>query len=351
MKVLFVTDTMHPGGSERVISVLANQFCEKGIDTGIVCFRGVDSFYQIDKRISAHYAEVETNKASILSRGKWLRAFCQQEKPDVVIPFMTAVYCLTIFSLLGTHIPIIASERIDPTTTPWKRKILRWLLLRFTTHLVVQTEAIKLYYSEDLQKRCTVIYNPVDNTFFDLPVVDRKKRFISVGRLSAQKNQKLLIDAFSSFLLDYPEFTLSIYGEGELEEELTKYILSKGLNGKVVLEGTSNNLAEELNRSYAFCLSSDFEGMSNAVLEAICVGIPVITTNVSGIREIITEQKNGLVVPIRDCAAFKDAMMLLASDTALADRMRKENKEKGRAMFRTDSVVSKWLHVIDKVVK
>lgn len=165
MRVLFVTDTMHPGGAERVISVLANHFSGKGIDTGIVCFRGDNCFYQLEDKVSVHYAAIETNNATLLQRGRWLRHFCLKEKPDVVIPFMTAVYCLTIFSLLGTRIPIIASERIDPTTTPWRRKILRWILLRFATHLVVQTKSIKSYYSRSLQKRCTVIYNPVDDSF------------------------------------------------------------------------------------------------------------------------------------------------------------------------------------------
>ena len=350
MKVLFITDTMHPGGSERVISVLANQLSCKDIDTGIVCFRGDNSFYQLDDKVSVYYAAVETNKATILKRGRWLRHFCLKERPDVVIPFMTAVYCLTIFSLLGTNIPIIASERIDPTTTPWKRKILRWALLRFVTHLVVQTESIKSYYSRSLQRRCTVIYNPVDDSFFDLPDVVREMRFINVGRLSAQKNQRMLIDAFASISQDYPDFSLSIYGEGEQEEELKQYIAKKGMSGRVTLKGTSNCMSRELNRSYAFCLSSNFEGMSNAVLEAVCVGTPVITTEVSGIRELITDQVNGFIVPINNGDAFAKAMRKLASDAGLADMMRENNKEKGREMFRTDSIVSQWLNVINTVV-
>lgn len=160
----------------------------------------------------------------------------------------------------------------------------------------------------------------------------------------------MLIDAFASILPDYPDFSLSIYGEGEQEEELKQYIALKGMTDRVTLEGTSNSMADELNRSYAFCLSSDFEGMSNAALEAICVGLPIIATEVSGIRELITDQVNGVIVPTKNGDAFAKAMRKVASDTCLAEKMRESNKEKGRAMFRTDSIVSQWLNIINTIV-
>jgi Glycosyltransferase len=350
MKVFFVTDTMHPGGSERVISVLANHFAQRGINTTILCYRRNESFYEIDEKVSVCYLEKETNGASLLKRGKWLRSYCIRECPDVVIPFMTAVYCLTLFSLLGSGIPVICSERIDPRTTSVKRKALRALLLPFARHLVVQTESIKSYYGKTIQKKCSVIYNPVDPSFFlDAPNV-YLKRIINVGRLSPQKNQKLLIDAFSDICNEYPEYKLSIYGEGELKQELLDYIDGMGLNDSVFLEGTSNHIAEELNRSAVFCLSSDFEGMSNAVIEAICAGVPIISTDVSGIRELIVPDVNGIIIKRGDRGELATALKRVLSDHSLADRMRLENREKGRCLFNTESIVDQWMSLVKRVI-
>lgn len=283
---------------------------------------------------------------SMYNKVRFLRTYVKEENIDIVIPFMTPVFCFTLFSLLGAGKTIICSERIDPTKTSKVRKLLRAILLPTTSYLVVQTEQIKKYYSNSIQKRCSVIYNPVSDSFFEEKQIVPKNRFMSVGRLAPQKNQRMLIDAFSHVHQKYPDYSLSIFGDGPLKEELQSYIDSKGLQDVVRLEGTSSDISKELHSSFAFCLTSDFEGMSNAMIEALCSGIPLISTNVSGAAELLGNNEGGMIVPIRDTDAFASAMLKLIESPSLVERMRNYNLKK-REEFRTSQIVDKWIEIIN----
>lgn len=346
-KIAFVTDTMHPGGSERVISVLANEMSRRGLYIEIICLRGKESFYSLERGVKTIFMEQIIEKKTMLNKVKFLRSYVKDEGVDIVIPFMTPVFCFTLFSLIGTGKKIICSERIDPTKTSMVRKLLRAILLPTTSYLVVQTEQIKIYYSDSIQKRCSVIYNPVSDSFFEEKQIDSKKRFITVGRLAPQKNQRMLIDAFSHVHQKYPDYSLSIFGEGPLKKELQSFIDSKGLNDVVRLEGTSSDISNELHSSFAFCLTSDFEGMSNAMIEALCSGIPLISTNVSGASELLGNNEGGLIVPVSDTEAFASAMLKLIETPSLVERMRNYNLKK-REEFRTSQIVDKWIEIINR---
>lgn len=348
MKVIFVTDTMHPGGSERVISVLSNEMSKRGLDIQVVCLRGLTSFYDLDNGIKLVCAEAVKTNTSVFKKVLWLRKYINNENPDFVIPFMTPVFCLTLFSLLFTSHKIICSERIDPTKTSPIRKLMRSILLPSTTWLVVQTQQIKTYYRQSIQKKCSVIYNPVNDAFFELYNSERKKRFISVGRLAAQKNQKLMLDAFKTVHQKHPDFSLSIFGAGELKDELQTYIDKNGMREYAVLEGTSTNISKEMQSSYAFCLSSDFEGMSNAIIEAVCAGLPIVTTDVSGAQELIGGNNGGIITPVGNTEKFADAMLEIIENPERSNIMREININK-REMFKTSSIVDEWLSLLNEL--
>ena len=181
MKITFVTSTLTSGGSERVMSILANELSDRGHDVSIILLRAPKVFYPINDSVKLYFAQ-DFSK-NMMGKALWLRKHIQKERPDVVIPFMTSVYCMTIFALLGVNVPIISSERIDPRFSNRIIKITRWAFLRFTTHLVVQTQAIKAYYSQSIQQRTTIIPNPITEKVFEKPTdINKKHRIISVGR-------------------------------------------------------------------------------------------------------------------------------------------------------------------------
>lgn len=350
MKIVFVTATLTSGGSERVISLLANAFYTKGHEVSIVCLNKHIVYYPLVSGINVLFAEDEVRSESVIKKMTWLRNYVKTSSPDVVVPFMEAVYCVTLLSLVGVHVPVISSERIDPRRSPFVRNILRRMFLPLTTHLVVQTQDIKQFYPGFIRKKTTVIYNPVTEKVFSLTKVAKKNLIISVGRLYSQKNQKILINAFGMIANDFDDYKLVIYGEGPLREKLEKQVRDMKLEGRVLLPGVTDNVAEKLNKSKLFCLSSDYEGMSNALIEAICVGLPIITTNVSGAEELIKGGKNGDVVEIGDTNALAVAMRnLLLNEEKLA--------EYGQAnkllapKFNTTSIAGQWEKTINDVIK
>jgi Glycosyltransferase len=349
MNIIFVTSTLTSGGSERVMCLLANGLRSKGNEVEIICLNKHIVFYPVDKKINIIFAEEEINGTSILKKIIWFRKHVAKYKPDVVIPFMEAVYCFTLFSMIGMRVPVISSERIDPRRSPSMRNLLRRIMLPLTTHLVVQTEDIKKFYPSFIRNKTTVIYNPVTEKVFDESVIEKKDVIVSVGRLYQQKNQKLLIDAFGSVARDFDRFSLIIYGEGPLRKELERQIQDDGLAEKVFLPGSIDFVIDKIKEAKLFCLSSNYEGMSNALIEAICVGLPVISTKVSGVEELIVEGKNGIVVPVGDLSGFSTAIRDMLSNEKKMEAFGHANKQMAYK-FKTECIVEQWEKLIKDII-
>lgn len=350
MKLTFVTSTLHAGGAERVISLLANSFCQKGYEVEIVCINKHLVFYPIDEKVKVWFAEDEVKSLSILKKMMWLRKHINSEKPDVVIAFMLEVYCVTLASLIGVSVPVISSERIDPHFFGRAKGLLRWLLLRGTTHLVVQTVRIKDFYSAKLQSRTTIIPNPVTDKVFSLTPTLKQKRIIAVGRLAYQKNYPMMFRAFAKVHHDFPDWQLVVYGNGPQKEEIRGVIERLGMEGHIILAGKSDHVVEEMNKSSLFVMSSDYEGMSNALLEAVCVGLPVISTDVSGARDLITEGVNGYIVPVGNERALTLALSSMLSSPEKMDEMGRQSKALA-PRFREEQIVGQWEELIKSVVR
>lgn len=350
MKLTFVTSTLHAGGAERVISLLANSFCQKGYEVEIVCINKHLVFYPIDEKVKVWFAEDEVKSLSILKKMMWLRKHINSEKPDVVIAFMLEVYCVTLASLIGVSVPVISSERIDPHFFGRAKGLLRWLLLRRTTHLVVQTVRIKDFYSAKLQSRTTIIPNPVTDKVFTLTPTLKQKRIIAVGRLAYQKNYPMMFRAFAKVHHDFPDWQLVVYGNGPQKEEIRGVIERLGMEGHIILAGKSDHVVEEMNKSSLFVMSSDYEGMSNALLEAVCVGLPVISTDVSGAKDLITEGVNGYIVPVGNERALTLALSSMLSSPEKMDEMGRQSKALA-PRFREEQIVGQWEELIKKVVR
>ena len=349
MRIVFLLGSLGPGGAERVVSSLANRMDKLGHDIQIVCLRFPEIYYSVHDRVKVVLAM--DHAGNELSKFFWLRKYIQGQHPDVVIPFTEGVYCFTIFTLLGTGIPVIASERLDPSAMSWQRKMLKRLLLPYADWLVVQTERMRSYFPKSIQKKASVIFNPVNNESGETPrVVDSEKlkRVISVGRLFPQKNQELMINAFSMVSSKFPEWQLVIFGEGPLRHQLEALTAKLGLGNRVLLPGKTDAVNDELERSEIFCLSSDYEGMSNAMIEAICKGLPIVTTNVSGTDELVTHGVNGLVSEIGDASGLAAHLELLMADESLRCQQGLASLEKAN-MFHLDSIVNEWLAVAEKV--
>ena len=346
MKISFVTSTLTSGGSERVMSLLANRFVADGYEVEIINLNQHIVFYSIDNRITLRFVEDEVG-ASVFKKLKWLRQYIKQSNPDIVIPFMEAVYCFTILALIGIKIPVLSSERIDPRKSPFIRNILRRIFLPLTDWLVVQTQDIKSFYPKFIQKKTSVIYNPVSDKVFQLPQQIKEDIVISVGKLDEQKNHALLIQAFSKIVGQCPTWKLVIYGEGPLRNELQLIIDNLQLTDRVFLPGRCTHIIEKMNKAKIFAFSSNYEGMSNALLEAVCVGLPIVTTNVSGAREIV--QDGGFIVPVHDEKRFAAALEMLMRDEHKREEMGNNNTSRTH-LYEIEKIYNKWKKIVFDLV-
>ena len=356
MTITFLLASLGSGGAERVVSLLVNKMVERGHQVEIICLKFNDIYYQTDSRVKVTLAMQQTKNR--LTELFWLRKYVKKQKPDVVIPFTEGVYCFTILSLLGTGIPIIASERLDPAAMSPARKLLKSLLLPYADWLVVQTQSIKDYFPKSIQKKTSIIYNPVvadvfreiDNGQLKIENEGKLNRIISVGRLYPQKNQEMMIRAFAKVADEFPDWQLVIYGEGPLRESLESIVESLEMQGRVLLPGRTEHVIEELRKSKIFCMSSDYEGMSNSMIEAICVGLPIISTKVSGTEELIKDGKNGFIVNKGDEDSFASKIKYLCENGK--QRLLIGNRNHCLAKtFQIDTIVNEWEHLITSIIK
>lgn len=351
MDVSFIAANLNSGGAERVMSLLANKFIEKGYGVEFIFLKKDIRFYPLHQNIKIKVAEKECGSDSLIKKLLWMRKHIQQDKPNAIFAFRIAVYSVTLISLLGIKIPVIASERNDPRFNSLAWKIIQAVLLPLADRFVVQTQQIKDYFPKFIQKKTDIIFNPVTGKVFSLPSVPKEKRIISVGRLHSQKNQKMMIEAFARVSEEFPEWKLVIYGEGPERDSLESLVSSFRfqVSSRISLPGRSENIIDELNRSEIFAFSSDYEGMSNAVVEAFCVGLPIITTKVSGTEDFITETKNGFLLERNDVDGMEKAMRKLMSDENQRKSIGNNNRQQAN-IFKIEHIFLQWENVVNKVV-
>lgn len=356
MKIIFLLASLGSGGAERVVSLLANKMSDDGHEVQVVCLKFNEVYYQLDEKVKLVMAMKQTrNRFSELF---WLRRYFMKEKPNVVIPFTEGVYCFTIASLLGTRIPVIASERLDPSAMSLPRKTLKRLLLPYADWLVVQTQAIKDYFPKKIQKKTSVIYNPVNDEVFNEksetvisnPLELKSNRIVSVARLFPQKNQGMMIRAFAKIADEFPDWQLVIFGEGPLRDSLQLTINSLQLTDRILLPGRTEHVIEELQKSKIFCLSSDYEGMSNSMIEALCVGLPIISTRVSGSTELVDNGRNGILIDINDEKGLVVAFREMIQNERKRSEMGQYSKTKS-SLFALDLITRQWLDLISCICR
>ena len=176
---------------------------------------------------------------------------------------------------------------------------------------------------------------------------------ISLGRLeNKQKRLDIMLDAFAKFQIFHPEYILKIYGNGEDEESVRQWIIDKELNECVYMMGVSTNPIQDLCRGGIFLITSDYEGISNSLLEAMACGLPVVSTDhtPSGARMLITDGENGLLAPMGDVDALSQALQLYAEDTSLAERCGR-NAKKVLERFAPEKILDEWDNYIKRICK
>lgn len=352
-RYLFFIGTLCNGGAERVVSILASRMAKQGMDVEILTYYDMPPSYEIDKRVKLSAVETLSGKKNKLANLLWLRGYFK-DHAKVIISFLAPFNMMAIAANMGTKIPILVADRNDPTRVPSNPVLskLRDFLYPFATGIVVQTEKNKGYFSKAVQKKSRVIYNPVDLKDYAgiARNLEKEKKIVTAGRLMPQKNQRMMIEAFAGLLKIHPDYELVIFGEGPGRGELEALADTLGIKDHVSLPGNVTDIYDRIKSAEIFVLSSDYEGMPNALIEAMCLGMPCISTRVSGATDLITDHENGLLTETGDREALEKAMGELVENKELAETLA-ENAAKLNGKLKVSEIMQQWIDFINEIAE
>lgn len=353
-RILFVSDAFGYGGAEKQLAFVAEGLLDRGYTVAICNLNSIkhdEGGREVDERIRVFVADI-TYKNAIKSNCDYVafaRNVAKQFKPDVIIGFkQLASFCAAVVGMLE-NIPSVISERADPFRAYKKVGATTRIKLWFINHAdggVFQTEQASTFYSAKIRKNCAVIPNPIFING-DIPTIDYShlpKTIVSLGRIAnEQKRLDVMLDAFEAFHKIHPEYVLKIYGNGVDEELVKQWIQEKELTKSVKMMGVSKQPLTDMSREGVFLITSDFEGISNSLLEAMACGLPVVSTDHTpgGARLLINDGENGLLTPMGDPNAICRALRLYAEDPTLAERCGR-NARKVLERFSPNNMLDKW---------
>lgn len=366
MRIALVSPSLSAGGAERVISVMANYWAERKHNVTVVTISSTEGdFYTLSPYVARIGLDVQWNSCSVWAalRNNWTRlrrirraiTACHAE---VVISFVDQNNILVLLALLGQEIPIIVSERIDPRHyqlgEPWNR--LRRLFYPRASAVVVQTEKVRNEWAHEFlpTDRVRVIPNPLRPLPQSRQADCCLRSILAMGRLDPQKGFDLLLSAFARSQLARRGWRLTILGEGPEREFLQQLTSELGLNGSVDLPGVVRDPESYMTRGAIFVLSSRYEGFPNALIEAMGMGMAVVSYDCeSGPSELIRHGINGLLVPQRNVEALSRMLADLAAEPEWRNRLGTAAMEV-RHHYTVDAVLRQWdgliAHVTSKSI-
>jgi glycosyltransferase involved in cell wall biosynthesis len=332
MRIALVISALSAGGAERVIVTLANSWAARGWRVTLITFEpaGTTPYYAVDARVVLRQLGIASVGSPLwrairqnLRRLRALRAILRAAEPDLAISFLAKINVLTMLASRGLGFPVVVSERNNPERQRF-RGIWSWLRQRLygTAYCVVTpSRGVLESFSGAVRARGRVIPNPVDLA----PAASTRRgsgRLVAVGRLVHQKGFDLLLRAFARIAPEHPDWTLTIWGEGEERAALEALSTELGIAGRVRLPGVTERPGQWVEAADVFVLSSRFESFGNVITEAMAAGLPVVAFDCPwGPGDILRDGEDGLLVPPENIDALAAGMRRLILDTDLCARL------------------------------
>lgn len=393
-QIVFLIKVMNGGGAERVVSLLSKALADRGKQVTLILTHQPlceADLTHIDNRISVislsdaakDYADSSlkskltmlwarflgklkikhsTEKASILkyySRNfkqiKWLKKYFRKNKNATAVAFLYDSIFMTLLAT-GKNNKVVISERGDPCQSLSSKTTLSFMKNKFreADEIVFQSPDVKAWYEQNIGVSGTVIFNPVKSDLPEPHNGERKKKIVNFCRISDQKNLCLLVQAFSIFKRDFPGYELEIIGdpvgngvEGYLQTVEAEIVRCQ-CDDSIKILPSRKDIHESIKDYSMFVSSSDYEGMSNSMLEAMTIGLPCVCTDcpAGGARAVIKDGENGLLAPVRDAEALAEAMKRIVAEDGLAEKL-SCNAVKIREEQSLEKITKKWMEIIN----
>lgn len=328
-KVVFAIHSLKGGGAERVVSVWSGRLAELGFDVTLLLIAREENEYPVTDKVKIVTVADSLGDYLKLSKPKRLlvrRKLLKSIAPDTVISFLPD--CQVTMMLAGFGLKYKRIETVR--NNPWKAfagnsKPLYNAVFRRSDAVIVQTDEQSTFFDEKTRKKCITVSNPLAKEFLEADCEYREdvKKLVAAGRLNSQKNYPMMIKAFASAAKE-TDTVLEIYGTGSdgYAEKLNALISECGCEDKIKLMGKTADMRSVLLSADGFIMTSNFEGMPNALAEAMSVGLPVISTDCkTGPKDMIRNGENGFLVPAGDQDAVTEAIKKVIS-------MSREEREK-----------------------
>lgn len=339
--IAFVCNHLFGGGAERVLVSLANYYAEEGYNVHIIVFDGKKRYYTVPSVMISEVGDT----ASLLTQSLAIRRELKRIQPEVIIAFEYFVNLAVIIASIGIKAKVIVSERNDPSRvgSGLGKDQLRNFLYRYCDVLVCQTPDAKKYFPQHIQKHTVIIPNPIKENLPEPWKGERIHKVVNFCRMNDQKNLKLLINAFKAFHFEFPDYELVLFGDGPEKEPLKQYVQDNGMSDFVQLKSNAFDVHEQVVDSAMFVSSSDYEGLSNSMLEALAIGLPTICTDCpcGGARMMIRDGENGILVPVGDRSALTEAMKRVADNKRLSEKLSIQGA-KLRNELSIDKIAQRW---------
>lgn len=366
MKIAYVIESFYnSGGMERNLSVKANWLvANTNYEITIITAKQEDKekIFKLDDRVKFYDLGISNGFCA----KKWqseLSRFLQKRKYDIIVsyggmdvhflPFVTNCAKTIVEFQFNYHIfNLWATSNKNTIINRLKGKIQRQRFINSIKRydkFVVLTSADALLWSSHLPtKKVSYIHNPITIKTNSLSNCN-SHNIVSVGRLDKLKGFDRLIDIWSEIVLKYPDWTLTIYGEGPERGTLEKKIAGHGLEQSVVLAGNVTDIPERLSEASIFVLTSQVEGFGLVLIEAMSCGLPVVAFDCPvGPSEIIDNEDTGFLVELNNNDSFKAKLVQLMSDDCLRKQMGSHSFEKSK-QFDIDKIMGQWTCLYEQI--
>lgn len=357
-KIIIHLNSLGKGGAERVAVNVAEYLSANGYEAVLVTLWKADEEYELPdsvKRINiGDITDGRNRYIRAAMRICLLRKIVKEEKASLVLSFCNKANFRACIALSGTKVPLIVSVRNDPQVdyAPYMRSV--HMMERRADGCVFQTEDARAFFADKLADKSCIIMNPLNTRYLTVDWQQNMKGpLVAVGRISSQKNHMLLIQAFNE-IKDCIDNELHIVGGTEEEafkQQIEQYIAENSLGSRVFLKGISGEVDKVLSNASVYVLPSEYEGMPNSLMEAMSVGMPVVSTDCpcGGPKMLIENGVNGELVPVGDVSAMADAILKIYQNEDYAVSIAAAAKEI-RNKQNPDAVLAKWKEYLDKYI-
>jgi glycosyltransferase involved in cell wall biosynthesis len=355
MNIMIYRSRIEFGGGEKIY----NWISEKCLFYGITIIWGLTLY---DKEAEAKKNKLGFEKVKLVDIPIHLktrnpikysiefRRILIENAVDILIIFCGSLFEQLIAQTSG--IKVLFSERSSPGLRPMHSRILMKLKCLFSDATVFQTIEAQKYYNKEKSNFSRIIPNPIIDEIPDVSLSVRRNEIVTVGRLVKGKNHIDIINAFKVVHPKFPDFTLIIYGDGNLYNSLFELIKESHLENCIKIIRNERNIIQAIKDSNIFILNSIGEGMPNALIEALAVGLLSISTNcpIGGPKYLINEGSNGYLIPVNNKNALIERLLFLCENYNKLSTIRM-NAMKINAKLAPEKVFAQWLELFIELSK